>query len=41
MLESSKGVIFDMHKKHELVFDRISDELSRQGFRVSKPDELP
>lgn len=41
MLESSKGVIFDLHKKHELVFDRITDDIKRQGFTVSKPDELP
>lgn len=41
MLDSSKGVIFDLHKKHELVFDKISGEILRQGFKVSKPDELP
>lgn len=29
MLESSRGVIFDLHKKHELVFDRISEDIKR------------
>ncbi len=41
MLDSSKGVLFDLPKKHELVFDKISGEILRQGFKVSKPDELP
>lgn len=41
MLESSKGVIFDLHKKHELVFDQISEDIKKQGFKVSKPEELP
>lgn len=41
MLASLKGVIFDLGKKHEIVFDQISQELQKQGLNVFKPDELP
>lgn len=41
MLADSKGVIFDIGKKHELVFDQISKDLERQGLKVYKPEELP
>lgn len=29
MLDSNKGVIFDMPKKHELIFDKIADDIVR------------
>lgn len=41
ILANSRGVIFDMGKKHELVFDQIAKELSKQGLTVYKPEELP
>lgn len=41
MLADSKGVIFDIGKKHELVFDQISKDLERQGLKIYKPEELP
>lgn len=41
MLANLKGVIFDLGKKHEIVFDQISQELQKQGLNVFKPDELP
>lgn len=40
-LADSKGVIFDIGKKHELVFDQISKDLEKSGLRVFKPEELP
>lgn len=41
MLSNEMGVIFDIHSKHELVFDRLSGELQKRGLKVYKADELP
>lgn len=41
ILANSRGVIFDLGIKHELVFDQIATDLTKQGLKVTKPEELP